>query len=357
MASAGPTWFLGTVSAPRGWQLVFGGPQIDLSRIDWPQIDSWSWENVAVGHLDHGYTGHPATAGIVQPQRGKNLKDSGVQDPRDPMNYDQTFGVHGHCTRTGSVLAGKDRAQPYIGAAPGVPLIPYRVTNRSVMNLPGSTIDEPEGTNVAKAIRDAIDRNGCRVISISLGALFGWREMGLAVDHAYDKGVIIAAAAGQVVNEVVYPGKYPHTICVGGFRPGNWPYWTYRHSAAVQPDIWAPSAEVWRAESELPDDGARTYGYGFGEGTSYGTAMVAGLAALFVRKFDTQLETKGYTGWRRIELFRTLLRRGQKRVRGDVQDGIIVDFPRVLLDPSPVFPWPKPETLQRAPGNAADMRQ
>lgn len=357
MADPGRYWFLTTVGVPRGWQLVFGGRPIDLERIDWRRVDAWSWGEVRVGHLDHGYTGHPATAGCVQAKRGRNFMDAGSKDPRDPMNYDETFGVRGHCTRTGSVLAGRDQQQSYIGAAPGVPLVPYRVTNRSVLNLPGGTLGEVEGNHVAAAIRDAIAAQGCAVVSISLGSLFGWKAMGEAVDEAYERGVIIVAAAGQVINEVVYPGKYPQTICVGGFKPGNWPYWTYRHSTFAQPDVWGPAAQVWRAGSAPPDDGSGVYDYGFGEGTSYSTAIVAGLAALFLRKFGRALDSEGYKGWRRVELFRVLLRRSLKRVRGDVPDGIIVDFPRVLIDPGPVFPWPAPSALKRAAGKAADMRQ
>lgn len=354
MAETGRNWFLTTVSVPRGWSLVFGGSQINLDAIDWPRIDSWNWSDIRVAHMDHGYTQHPVTKGIVRPDQGKNFMEPGNADPRDPMDYPQEFGVHGHCTRTGSVLAGKDKQEQYIGTAPGVPLIPYRVTNRSVLNIRDGTLDEPECTHIAKAMQAAFTK-GCQVISISLGSLLGWRVMGEAVDEAYERGIIVVAAAGQVIEEVVYPGKYPQTICVAGIKPQNWPYATYRKSAAFPPDIWAPGAHVWRAQAELPDDGINSYGYDYGDGTSYATAMIAGLAALFLRKFGPELD-QHYPGWKRVELFRRLLRRGSKRVRGDVQDGIIVEFPLVLIDPSPVFPWPRTDELRHTPGKAADMR-
>ncbi|MEZ5668013.1 MAG: S8/S53 family peptidase [Alphaproteobacteria bacterium] len=351
MPAPAKTWFLTTAGVPRAWQMVFGGAAVDPANPDWARIAGWDWAGVTVGQVDHGYTLHPATLGSVHPKLGRNYMDPGSDDPRDPMDYAETFGVRGHGTRTGSTLAGFDPQQGYLGVAPKVPLIPYRVTNRSVLDLPGGTLLEPEGTNVAKAIRHAVDQNECPVISISLGSLFGWQAMGEAVDHAYDNGVIVVAAAGQVISEVVYPGKYPQTVSAGGIRPGNWPYWTYRPSGA-RPDIWAPGAAVWRAQAAPPDNGTATYRYDWGEGTSYATAVVAGLAALFVRRFADDLARKGYDGWRRVELFRALLKRNAKTVRGTGQDGAVVQFPGVLN----TFPaWPKPDRLKRAQPDAAAM--
>lgn len=347
MAGLDKHWFLTNVSAPRAWDMVFRGGPYDLARPAWDKIAAFDWRDVRVGHLDHGYTGHPATKAVVQPAKGLNCLEPNKPDPRDPMDYPEGLGVHGHCTRTGSVLAGIDRDAGYLGVAPGVPLIPYRVSNRSVMNAPGNSLAEAETTHVAQAIRDAIARNGCQVISISLGSVFGAPDMGKAVDEAYEAGVIVVAAAGQVLGKIVYPGKYRQTISVGGTEPGNRPYFTY--GGNNQPDIWAPGKAVWRANSELPDDGKQRYGYDFGEGTSYATAVVAGLAALFVRHFATELKQKGYVGWHRVELFRWLLaNRGNSLAGG--HDGKYVQFPGVLRE---TFDWPKANTLKHAEGKAA----
>lgn len=349
MADVSRNWFLTTVGAPRAWQIVFGGTLVDLKAPKGPLVDGVDWGGIQVAHIDHGYTRHPATRGIVRPELGVNYMEPG-REPRDPMDYDESLGVRGHCARTGGVLAGIDRAAGYLGAAPGVPLIPYRVTNRSVMNIPGGTFDEPEAGHVGKAIRHALHNNRCPVISISLGALLGWRTMGEAVDEAYEAGVIIVAAAGQMVDRVVYPGKYPQAIRVGGIRPRYRPYCTY--SGAFQPDIWAPGDRVWRPQAAPPDDDSRLYDYDWGDGTSYSTAMVAALAALFLRHRGAEIDRRGYRGWQRVELFRSLLPRGARSV-ARVKDGLAVQFPGVLT----ALPdsWPRPTALRRATPAAIDM--
>ena len=75
---------------------------------------------------------------------------------------------------------------------------------------------------------DAVDRNLADVISISLGvqSIIGnikqMHALGRAVDHAYERGVIIVCAAGQtddapqLVGATVYPGRYSRTIMAGG---------------------------------------------------------------------------------------------------------------------------------------------
>ncbi len=343
-------WFLKTVGAPRAWQMVQGGKKIDFDNIDWARIGAFQWGDIRIAHLDHGYTSHPATRNIVQPTLGRNYMDAGATDPRDPLNYGDMFGFPGHGTRTGSVLVGADKAEPFLGAAPRCMLVPYRVTNRSVLNLGGGTSGPPETTNIAKALDHAIESSKCQIVSISLGAVFGAPDMGAAIDRAYEKGVIVVCAAGQIVEEVVYPGKYPQTISCGGFKPGYWPYYQYR-SSGIQPDIWAPGTNVWRGGAGLPDDGTNTYDYDEGDGTSYSTAMIAGLAALFLRQHEKTMATKGYTGWQRVELFRSLLTRGSRAVRG-VDGARAVQFPGVLRAG---FDWPKPSALKKIKTKAEDM--
>ena len=45
---------------------------------------------------------------------------------------------------------------------------------------------------------------------------FATGGMGHAVDEAYEAGLILVAAGGQVIDSVCYPAKYNRTIGVGG---------------------------------------------------------------------------------------------------------------------------------------------
>ena len=214
--------------------------------------DEVDWRGVEIALLDTGYTTHPVfgpwvggSSPVLQVARGRNFVEA---DPAvDPLNYS---GQPGHGTRVGSVLCG-NLPGLMVGVAPGVPTIPYRVSNTTVL---ASTATRER---VAAAIRDAVDSNGCEVISISMGFplldLFGQRELGKAVDHAYDNGVIVVGAGGQIVDKVVYPGKFFRSIGVGGVTP-DWKMWfEYDRAELDFIDVWAPGDDVYRANSILVD--------------------------------------------------------------------------------------------------------
>jgi len=118
----------------------------------------------------------------------------------DPL---RPAGNPGHGTRTMAILTGKNAAIGFYGAAPGVTVVPYRITESVLINQ--KYLDQ--------AIRHAIDDNGCDVISISLGdPCLPVSEVAKALDHAYERGVIVVAAAGNVTSEVTYPARYSRTI-------------------------------------------------------------------------------------------------------------------------------------------------
>ena len=121
--------------------------------------------------------------------------------------------------------------------------MPHRITN-GVM-LTGVTIN-----NAALAIMDAVDRNLADVISISLGAqsVVGNRKemhaLGRAVDHAYERGVLVVGAAGQtqdapqLVGFTVYPGRYSRAILVGGLNSDLEVCFDYEIGGSYV-DVWA----------------------------------------------------------------------------------------------------------------------
>ncbi len=102
-----------------------------------------------------------------------------------------------------------------MGVAPGLPTIPYRVTDTVVLRK------KYPRQNIALAIRDASHLKGAEIITLSLGfpTLFPFacqRHMGSAVDKAYEKGVIVIGAGGQGADRVSYAGKFWRAIGVGG---------------------------------------------------------------------------------------------------------------------------------------------
>ncbi len=317
-----PDWNLSMVRSREARQLLPKLPGLP------EQVD---WGDLRVGHLDTGFTEHPvfgdwATGHIsLRVADGLNLREAG-SDAHDPLNYE---GNPGHGTRTCSIICGD--AQPAIGGAPpesevGVaphlPVVPCRIVNSVVLT------PERNRKAVAKGINHARTK-GCQVISISLGiptflpTMTG--GMGRAVDRAYEQGVIIAAAGGQIIDSVTYPGKYWRTIGVGGVTSERRIWFDYRDGRDMI-DVWAPAARVLRADSvagpgqvamqpiEGADPGASALssgshsgGYGSGDGTSYATVHVAAAAAMWLRHRGDDIAHAYDEPWQRVEAFRRLL--------------------------------------------------
>jgi Subtilase family len=119
--------------------------------------------------------------------------------------------------------------------APRLPVVPCRIVNRVVLT--------PERNREAVAAGIAHARGkACQVISISLGIPFfppnATGGMGRAVDRAYEDGVIVVAAGGQVVDSVTYPAKYGRTIGVGGVTWQRRIWFNYTAGRQMI-DVWA----------------------------------------------------------------------------------------------------------------------
>jgi subtilisin family serine protease len=287
-------WNLKWVKADKAWALL---PQDGQGGIDWGDI--------RVAHLDTGYTEHeafgawtgapPRQNAIIQTQLGKDYLKPRRPTAEDPMKQG-TLLHPGHGTRSGSALSGDDPGNGFNGIAPGLPLIPCRVTDSSLIDVPASRA-------IAKAIDAAIDGSSAQVVSISLGQLIPFKVMGKAIDKAYEKGVIIVAAAGQEVDRVVYPGKHRRVLAVAGVKKRGKRYSVYyKYDSYARIDAWAPAEPIRRATTP---PGA---GYGFGDGTTYATLHVTAAAAMWLRHRGDDIDaTYGKRNWRRIEAFRKLL--------------------------------------------------
>lgn len=303
-----------------------------------PGTQAVDWGDLRVAHLDTGFTRHPAfgfrpgETSWLRPGDGLNLLAIG--EPRDTLDYE---GNPGHGTRTCSILCGEAVPLPgggaiasEIGVAPRLPVVPCRIVRSVVL------MGEENRRAVAEGIRHAIGKR-CQVVSISLGIpffpLWATGGMGRAVDDAYEAGLIVVAAAGQIVDSVCYPGKYNRTIGVGGVTEKGKIWFDYR---AGKPwlDVWAPAADVLRADSLAPEgtatlppvegadpgsprlsgrsdsgnSGSHSGKYGKGSGTSYATAHVAAAAAMWLRARGDDIARAYGEPWQRVEAFRHLLR-------------------------------------------------
>lgn len=233
--------------------------------------------NIAV--LDTGvYTGHYDLKNTVE-----QCKD--FTQVISLTNNSCTDG-HGHGTHVaGTALAdgGSDKAGIY-GVAPDADLWAYKVLNDA-----GSGFSD----DIAAAIRHVGDQSvatGTKtVINMSLGSSGNNSLISSAVTYAYDKGVLVVAAAGNdgsAEGTIGYPGALVNAIAVaslenvqqnGTYRIANY---SSRGYSATDGDYIIQQGDV-----EVSAPGSAVYstwntgGYNTISGTSMATPHVAGLAA------------------------------------------------------------------------------
>lgn len=307
-------WHVASIGLPLAWQaLGAAGPS--------------AYANIKVGHIDTGYTEHPAlgfgsTSGTwIRPDLGCNLWSDKLDTPAAGESSDRWYSIPefagpqdnltgafgGHGTRTSTVLCGLfapsevEIEYPFFGAAPGASIIPYRITD--------SVIIDHVPDLLAEAITDAVNK-GAEVISISLGALRPDKRVAKAVQHAYQQGVIVCAAAGQVFRGVIYPGRFNCVITVGGATTMDGRSFHPWRVAARGPDvdICGPADQIRRPTTVMSGGGTKFLISGPGDGTSFATALCAGIAVLWLARRSTELNSLyGNARWARVEAFRRLL--------------------------------------------------
>ena len=137
------------------------------------------------------------------------------------------------------------------------------------------------------------------------------RGVARAIDDAYKRGVIICAAAGNVIPWVIYPGAFDRVVTVGGATTDNG---TTLHpwrggSRGPEVDISGPADVIRRGNTTLEDGRDRFVITPGGDGTSFAAAMCAGIAVLWLARRNTELKEKyGEDLWKRVVAFKQLLR-------------------------------------------------
>jgi thermitase len=235
-------WAMTKIQAPEAWSLTTGSASIPIAILD---------TGVDASHAD--------MAGKVI--ANLNLTTS-------PTAGD----IDGH----GTHVAGIAAAATNNGI--GVAGVGY---NSSIINV--KVLDDT-GSGYYSWIADGIVKaadQGAKVINMSLGGTAASTVLEDAINYAWNKGVVVVAAAGNNGSSTpFYPASYINVIAVASTDPldglssysnrGDWV------------DVAAPGGSIW---STLPNNG-----YGYKSGTSMASPHVAGLASLL---FTTASDTSG----------------------------------------------------------------
>ena len=235
-------------------------------------------EGILVAHPDTGYTKHKRLLPHLQPHPGstsrfgKNFVERAEPDGLDPMRDRSLGSFPGHGTGTGSVIAaGHDNedGQPW-GVAPGAKILPLRVSS-SVIHL--------SFQNVCDAFVEAMAQNA-HVISMSLGGPLGSSLLNVLVRKALDQGIIVVSAAGNNAPTVAFPARIPGVLACAASNALKRP-WRFSGMGA-EVAITAPGELVWHDWARIDANGKPVDDQVNGNGTSFATANVAGLAALWL---------------------------------------------------------------------------
>ncbi len=263
-----------------------------------------------IGHPDTGYSEHIDLDDDALKKDKKNNFIEKDEFPEDPLPPSSILTHPGHGTATGSVIisrgdvtdsppknseGGTRDPGKVTGVASKAELVPYRAIKSVARFTYG---------NIEKAIYKAVN-DGCSVISLSLGGT-GHNALNAAMEYAIGNNVIVVAAAGNIPGaKVVYPARYPFSIAVAANNIDDKPWngSTYGKEVTVS----APGEAVWRAFRSKPDEDTDIVGPSCG--TSYSTANVAGVAALWLAHHKRKELIKLFKGDTKLQfVFKMLLK-------------------------------------------------
>lgn len=225
-------WGMTRVQAPEAWDVTTGGSSIRIAILD---------TGVDLNHPD-------LAAKIVS---SRNFTTSATADD-----------IQGHGTHVAGIAAA------ITNNGVGVAGLGYDSTIMNVKVLG----DDGRGyySWISQGITWAAD-NGAQVINMSLSGASASSTLESAVNYAWNRGVMVIAAAGNYGDSVPrYPAYYENCLAVAATDSrDNLTSWSNRGDWV---DVAAPGSTIYST--------LRTSGYGYKSGTSMAAPHVAGLAAL-----------------------------------------------------------------------------
>lgn len=235
------------------------------------QIVPWGIEKIGAINV-HPYTkGSSVNISVIDtgidymhPDLSTNYKGgyNFVANNNNPMD-DNSHGTH-----VSGIIAAADNAIGVIGTAPEAFL--YAV---KVLDAKGSGYT----SDVIAGIQWSINNN-MRIANMSFGTRISIKSLKNACDNAYNKGLLLVAAAGNsgnpmgTGNNIDYPARYDSVIAVTATDINN----TRATFSSTGPtaELAAPGVNIL---STLPGDI-----YGMASGTSMSSPHVVGTAALIM---------------------------------------------------------------------------
>jgi hypothetical protein len=271
---------------------------------------------IRIGHLDTGYTDHfVIPSGIKSNPLQRNFVDDEPSNSAlDPL-VEGTLKQPGHGTGTLSILAGnKTRLSTatgvfddYLGGAPFAEVICCRIAKSVILFKTSSFADALE-----YLIDLSLTGTPIHVVSMSMGGAPSktWID---AINKAYMAGITLVTAAGNnfaglPTRHLVYPARFKRVIAACGVGYDYRPYYTRlvnEMQGNFGPDRYMDHA-LAAFTPNIPWASARNKNILFsGAGTSSATPQIAAAAAIYYRKYNSELQK--LEPWQRVEAIRNAL--------------------------------------------------
>ncbi|MFJ1643600.1 S8 family serine peptidase [Streptomyces sp. NPDC088258] len=263
---------LGTLAVVGAWSVVVTGVAPAAVAADGVRSKQWyldvmraedMWdvttgEGIKVAVIDTGV--NPSTPSLKgQVLKGMDATGAGKE----------TDDYTGHGTTMAELIAGTGEGGGLQGLAPGVKIIPMRISDTQFQNE-----NKVNASDSEDAIRAAADSDA-QIISMSFASDYSSAKERAAVEYAESKGKLFFAGAGNNAengNKKQYPASYPQVVGVASAgKDGNVADHS-QHGGSV--DIAAPGNDIpYWCDKSLKR-------YCEANGTSFATAIASASAAL-----------------------------------------------------------------------------
>ncbi len=209
--------------------------------------------------------------------RGKAIKvgicDTGIDFNHPDLKPNYRFGTsfvpdestamdhNGHGTHCAGTVAAAINGSGVVGVAPEAYLYAIKVLSKT---------GRGNWSWLIAGIDWAINKKGLNILSMSLGGAGAPNALKNMCDAAWQKGVLLIAAAGNDAGPVGFPAKYDSVLAVSAIDNANSLAWFSNHGPEVE--LCAPGVDVL---STTPGGGYRKL-----NGTSMACPHVSGAAAV-----------------------------------------------------------------------------
>ncbi len=254
---------------------------LGINKTFWENGINGSGQSIAI--LDTGIkANHEVFAG-----KSINWTDVTIEAYATPIDLNGTEAGHG--TMCASIAAGNSSA--YRGIAPGADIAAIKMFYMDGSTITAENADASAAVDRVLALSQSLD---IKVASLSWGddnASNGNDELSQIVERLVDGGIVTVVAAGNVVAggkpaRVAAPGASEKILTVGSLDQLQFDVASFSLPGPtadnrVKPDLIAPGVAIQGANH------ISTNTYKIGQGTSFSTPIVAGIAALLVERYPS----------------------------------------------------------------------